>query len=83
MTSPNDPLALFCALAAAICAFGYLLGAVSHRMTAAEGVALLDQPDDPLGFRSIMAFQAVGAVLFAAAAVVEALSGVALSSMAF
>ena len=81
MANPIDQLALLCAIASAICAAGYLLGACSHRMTASEGVALLDAAGDPLGFRSVMAFQAVGAVLFAAAALVGELWGAALPSL--
>ena len=68
MAHPTDAFALFCALVSAICALGYLLGAVSHRMTTGQGEALLDAPADPLGFRSVMAFQASGAILFAATA---------------
>ena len=83
MANPIDQFALFCAIASAICAAGYLLGACSHRMTAGEGAALLDQGDDPLGFRSVMAFQAAGAILFAGAALLlESWSGV-LGSLAF
>ena len=52
-------------------------------MTAPEGVAMLDEAGDPLGFRSVMAFQAVGAVVFAAAALVAEVAQVALSGAAF
>jgi hypothetical protein len=83
MANPIDPFALFCAIASAICAFGYLLGACSHRMTAREGAAILDEAGDPLGFRSIMAFQAAGAVLFAAGALVGELGGVGVAGLAF
>jgi hypothetical protein len=68
MTHPIDPLALFCAIASAICAFGYLLGACSHRIATQPGGMPHDEPGDPLGFRSVMAFQGLGAVLLAAAA---------------
>jgi hypothetical protein len=67
----TDPFALFCAIASAICASGYLLGALSHRTAAAEGAELLDEAGDPLGFRSVMVFQASGAILFAAAALLK------------
>ena len=83
MANSIDQLALLCAIASAICASGYLLGACSHRMTAPEGVAMLDEAGDPLGFRSVMAFQAVGAVVFAAAALVAEVAQVALSGAAF
>ena len=72
----TEPLALFCALVSAICAFGYLLGAFSHRTATAPGAALLDEPADPLGFRSVMAFQAACAILFAAAALLISLWGI-------
>jgi hypothetical protein len=68
MTHSIDPLALFCAIASAICAFGYLFGACSHRIAMQQGAIGLDEAGDPLGFRSVMAFQGTGAILFAAAA---------------
>ena len=81
MAISTDMLALLFALVSAICAAGYLLGAVSHRMTTGQGDAPIDEAGDPLGFRAIMVFQANGAILFAAAALLISLSRVALRDL--
>jgi hypothetical protein len=83
MAHPTDPLALFCALVSAICALGYLFGALSHRVATRQGNVLIDTAGDPLGFRSVMAFQAIGAILFAAAALLWPLWSGELRNLAF
>lgn len=83
MAHPTDPIALFCALVSAICALGYLLGAFSHRIAMRQGNALVEEAGDPLDFRSVMAFQAVGAILFAAASLLISLSGIAFGNPLF
>ena len=83
MTHSTDPIALFCALVSAICALGYLLGAVSHRIAMLQSHALFEEAGDALDFRSVMAFQVVGAILFAAASLLASLCGVAIGNPMF
>ncbi|MDB5669717.1 MAG: hypothetical protein JWO25_676 [Alphaproteobacteria bacterium] len=83
MTHSTDPIALFCALFSAICALGYLLGAFSHRIAMLQSHALVEEAGDALDFRSVMVFQAVGAMLFAAASLLISLCGIAFGNPLF